>query len=231
MEPKPMQPPAAQPAQPSWDSSPNGSWGPAEGPGGRRAERSPIFEAMTSEWFQKRPVDESAPFPDPDAWRSPADAGWETAAATTANPVDGGRTTSGLPKRVPGRNRVPGRVPGGNQDQSGPAAPSRPPQQASPQQQAPPQGMPQRVRPPAPAVPPGPPQGPPAGGPPRRLSPEEARARLGGFQRGVQRGRTDARSGSWPTVGNGGPEQHPEQQSPGNAPGRGEDDFETGETT
>jgi signal transduction histidine kinase len=222
----PQRPPAEPPyrgappqQQPAWDSTPNGPWGAAEERTGRRSERSPIFEAMTSEWFQRRPVDEKEPFQD--AWRSPADAGWEAAAATTANPVDGGRTTAGLPKRVPGKNRVPGRVPSGNQQNPAPPPPR------SPQQQAPPQGMPQRGRPPAGAAPQPPsqiPPGQPVAGESRRLSPDAARARFGGLQRGVQRGRTEAKSGPWPGLANGDPKQ-------GNAPGRGEDDFETGETT
>ena len=214
----PAEPPyRGAPQQPRQEQQP-GPWGTAEGRPGRRSERSPIFEAMTSEWFQRRPVDEKEPFQD--AWQSPADAGWEAAAATTANPVDGGKTTSGLPKRIPGKNRVPGRVPSGNQNQA-------PPSPRTPQQQAPPQGMPQRGRPPGGAAPQPPsqiPPGQPVAGESRRLTPEAARARFGGLQRGVQRGRTEAHSGQWPGLANGDPQL-------GNAPGRGEDDFETGETT
>ncbi|WP_067482011.1 nitrate- and nitrite sensing domain-containing protein [Actinomadura hibisca] len=76
----------------------------------RRPERSPIFDAMQSEWFQRRDVDE----PTDDlarGWSSPADAGFQAAEAA-AKPVAGQRTSVGLPKRVPGKNRVPGAVAG-----------------------------------------------------------------------------------------------------------------------
>ncbi|MFC9973357.1 nitrate- and nitrite sensing domain-containing protein [Spirillospora sp. NPDC127200] len=74
----------------------------------RRPERSPIFDAMQSEWFQRRDGDE--PNEDPArGWSSPADAGFQAAEAA-AKPVAGQRTAVGLPKRVPGKNRVPGAV-------------------------------------------------------------------------------------------------------------------------
>ncbi|PSK96434.1 hypothetical protein CLV63_11128 [Murinocardiopsis flavida] len=45
-----------------------------------------------------------------DDWRSDADRGWK-AARTAADPIAGGLTTSGLPKRVPKANLVPGTAP------------------------------------------------------------------------------------------------------------------------
>ncbi|MUL42819.1 sensor histidine kinase [Streptomonospora sp. PA3] len=45
-----------------------------------------------------------------DDWRSEADRGWQ-AAQTAAEPIAGGLTSSGLPKRVPKANLVPGTAP------------------------------------------------------------------------------------------------------------------------
>ncbi|GAA4097064.1 nitrate- and nitrite sensing domain-containing protein [Actinomadura miaoliensis] len=74
----------------------------------RPSERSPIFDAMQSEWFQRRTEGASG---DPaKGWESPADEGFRVAEAATRKPVAGSRTSAGLPKRVPGRNRVPGAV-------------------------------------------------------------------------------------------------------------------------
>ncbi|WP_238580997.1 sensor histidine kinase [Streptomonospora alba] len=50
------------------------------------------------------------PYGTEDDWRSEADRGWE-AARTAAEPMAGGLTTSGLPKRVPKANLVPGTAP------------------------------------------------------------------------------------------------------------------------
>ena len=72
----------------------------------RRVERSPIFEAMESEWFQHRDLPG-----DPGAWHSPADAGWQAAADVVQAPTAKGRTAAGLPQRVPGQNRLAGAVP------------------------------------------------------------------------------------------------------------------------
>ncbi|MFD0802616.1 hypothetical protein ACFQZU_14995, partial [Streptomonospora algeriensis] len=63
----------------------------------------------------RQPHDSPAPAaPQPygteDDWRSEADRGWE-AARTAAEPMAGGLTTSGLPKRVPKANLVPGTAP------------------------------------------------------------------------------------------------------------------------
>jgi signal transduction histidine kinase len=93
--------------------------------------RSPIFEAMQSEWFQRRKTGsmnraESSP---PREWSSPGDEGWR-AAETIRAPATGGQTSTGLPKRVPGSNRIPGSV--------GPAPrPEQPQPQPAPQAAAP----------------------------------------------------------------------------------------------
>jgi hypothetical protein len=107
--------------------------------------------------------------PDPETWRSPADAGWQLAETTAASPQAAGRTAIGLPKRVPGQNRLPGAVPSAQQ----PRVPAEQPQQ-------PPQPQPQAAQP-------APEQG--------RFSAEARRARFGGFQRGVQRGREETGPG------------------------------------
>jgi signal transduction histidine kinase len=100
-------PPAAPPPSPAGlplDGSPSRREPPV------RQERSPIFDAMESEWFQRRtagsPVASGSAVP---AWRSPADEGWQAAEALR-EPSSGGHTAAGLPKRVPGKNRVPGAV-------------------------------------------------------------------------------------------------------------------------
>jgi signal transduction histidine kinase len=90
--------------------------------------RLPIFEAVESDWFRRgrssvgwAPQDEpsvgngngggsSAARPAeaaPSTWTSPADEGWQAAAAA-AEPSSSGVTTAGLPKRVPKANLVPG---------------------------------------------------------------------------------------------------------------------------
>ena len=108
-------------------------------PGGGGVDDSlPIFDAIESNWFKRRTggptVDatETGPMPqvDPAAqeqrsesrsdpepqggsdqeWNSAADRGWK-AARTAAEPLAGGLTTSGLPKRVPKANLVPGTAP------------------------------------------------------------------------------------------------------------------------
>jgi anti-sigma regulatory factor (Ser/Thr protein kinase) len=138
----------------------------------RRPEASPIFEAMTSEWFVSRDTTGKANMPDPETWRSPADAGWQLAETTAASPQAAGRTAIGLPKRVPGQNRLPGAVPGSQQ-------PRVPAEQAPPQ----PRSQPQPQQPQPQAAQPVLEQG--------RFSAEARRARFGGFQRGVQRGREE----------------------------------------
>lgn len=98
-------------------------------------ERSPIFDAMESEWFQRRtvrpqngPSEETAV-----AWQSPGDEGWQ-AAEVVREPTSGGQTSAGLPKRVPGKNRVPGGVtpPTSTSPPEG-AAPAQPQQPATSQ--------------------------------------------------------------------------------------------------
>jgi signal transduction histidine kinase len=81
-------------------------------PGTGPEHRLPIYESVESDWFRRgRPsVDRAsrpAAAPEPDAWSSPADAGWQAAEVAYA-PVTAGTTGAGLPKRVPKANLVPG---------------------------------------------------------------------------------------------------------------------------
>jgi signal transduction histidine kinase len=109
------------------------------------AERTPIFEAMESEWFRRReqaraaagapplPVPTASPAGAPPAvaapspaaavrrWSSPGDDGWRAAQAL-ADPAHDGQTRSGLPRRTPRANLVPGRAGGTG---AAPAAPPR----------------------------------------------------------------------------------------------------------
>ncbi|GAA0325458.1 nitrate- and nitrite sensing domain-containing protein [Actinoallomurus spadix] len=131
--------------------------------GDQNGGRSPIFEAMQSEWFQRRKTgsmarSESTPPPE---WSSPADEGFR-AAETVRAPAVGGKTAAGLPKRVPGSNRIPGSI-----------ASARP----APQPQ---QSMQQPIQPPAR----------PAFQPPEA---ETVRNRFSSFQQGVRRGRAAIR--------------------------------------
>ncbi len=81
--------------------------------------RLPIFEAVESDWFRRgRNSVGWAPGEDDGAeqqpvrsggWSSPADEGWQAAAALSS-PSSSGTTTAGLPKRVPRANLVPGAV-------------------------------------------------------------------------------------------------------------------------
>jgi signal transduction histidine kinase len=92
-------------------ASPGVGWGPPDPMTSvRRAERSPIFEAMESEWFQRRKPEEAKESSASGSWMSAGDEGRQAAEAVR-QPVAGGRTSSGLPKRVPGQNRVPGSIP------------------------------------------------------------------------------------------------------------------------
>ena len=143
--------------------------GPGPGPAAPPAapERSPIFEAMQSEWFQRRT--DHRPNEDPvKGWESPADAGFQAAEAVLREPVAGERTAAGLPKRVPGRNRVPGAVRAS--DSAG-----RPAAQAQPG-----------------AAGTGPQAQPPA------QSADTVRSRFASLQRGVQRGRSETRGSGGP---------------------------------
>ncbi|MFL6056411.1 MAG: nitrate- and nitrite sensing domain-containing protein [Actinoallomurus sp.] len=133
--------------------------------------RSPIFEAMQSEWFQRRKTgsmarSESAPPPE---WSSPADEGFRTAETLRA-PAVGGKTAAGLPKRVPGSNRIPGSIAS--------AKPAPQPQQSV--QQPVQQSVQQPIQPPAR----------PAFQPPEA---ETVRNRFSSFQQGVRRGRAAIR--------------------------------------
>ncbi|GAA2727225.1 nitrate- and nitrite sensing domain-containing protein [Actinocorallia aurantiaca] len=84
-----------------------GPWGPspAEGtdalPVLTAAEPTPVFAAAESEWF-RRDASSSSP-----GWPA-ADPGWERAARVSGMPDVGGVTGKGLPKRVPGANKVHG---------------------------------------------------------------------------------------------------------------------------
>jgi len=108
----------------SWDSGASGS--SADGvvvpPAEHATEyRLPIFEAVESDWFRRgrNSVGWAPGEGDGDgdgagqsarpAWSSPADEGWQAAAAVST-PSSSGTTTAGLPKRVPRANLVPGAV-------------------------------------------------------------------------------------------------------------------------
>jgi signal transduction histidine kinase len=80
--------------------------------------RLPIFEAVESDWFRRgrssvgwAPGEDSAGTveeqPARSGWSSPADEGWQAAAAVSS-PSSSGVTSAGLPKRVPQANLVPG---------------------------------------------------------------------------------------------------------------------------
>jgi signal transduction histidine kinase len=125
-QPEPPPPrPAPQP-QPAGPSS-------SESRSVKNNGRSPIFEAMQSEWFQRRKTGSMnrAESPLPREWSSPGDDGWR-AAETVRAPATGGQTSTGLPKRVPGSNRIPGSV-------SSAPRPQQPPQPAPPAASRPPQ--------------------------------------------------------------------------------------------
>ena len=131
--------------------------------------RSPIFEAMQSEWFQRRKTGsmsraESSP---PREWSSPGDEGWR-AAETIRAPATGGQTNTGLPKRVPGSNRIPGSVG---------SAPDRTPSSLSSPLPSPLQPAQARS----------------AGGSPRPPQAEAVRNRFASFQQGVRKGRAAIR--------------------------------------
>ncbi|TDD82109.1 HAMP domain-containing protein [Actinomadura darangshiensis] len=171
---------------------------PAAPPEPRVPERSPIFDAMQSEWFQRRSGGTSGEDP-AKGWESPADAGFRAAEAIR-EPVATSRTTVGLPKRVPGKNRIPGAVGRAAPAQGGPL-PGGPPQGQSVQgRQAPGQQV----------------QGQQAPGQPGQQvqgqqdhgqTADVVRNRFASLQRGVHRGRNEARgegtSGEAPSQGDG----------------------------
>jgi signal transduction histidine kinase len=84
---------------------------PEAGHGATSGNGLRIFEAVESDWFRHRApaggVPATAPAGNADGWSSPADEGW-SAAETADEPVHGGQTAAGLPRRVPMANLVPG---------------------------------------------------------------------------------------------------------------------------
>jgi signal transduction histidine kinase len=96
--------------------------------------RLPIFEAVESDWFRRGrssvgwSPQEAAAEPETSSWSSPADEGWQQAAAAVAAPSSSGVTPAGLPKRVPKANLVPGTA---GTDSSSSAASSAPARSAS----------------------------------------------------------------------------------------------------
>ncbi|MGI5327775.1 nitrate- and nitrite sensing domain-containing protein [Actinomadura nitritigenes] len=156
----------------------------------RVPERSPIFDAMQSEWFQRRTGGDVAEDPGK-AWESPADEGFRAAEAVR-EPVAGSRTQVGLPKRVPGKNRIPGAV--GNRPAAGGG------QQQQPQAAPPPAGGGRTQPVPRPGAPV---QDQQSSG----QSADVVRNRFASLQRGVHRGRNEARgggtSGEVPSQGDG----------------------------
>jgi signal transduction histidine kinase len=101
-----------------WDAGPSGGEVVVPPPTEQTTEyRLPIFEAVESDWFRRgrssvgwapqETAEAAAPARAESAWSSPADQGWEAAAAVAA-PSSGGVTPAGLPKRVPQANLVPG---------------------------------------------------------------------------------------------------------------------------
>lgn len=170
----------------------------------RVPERSPIFDAMQSEWFQRRSGSTSGEDP-VKGWESPADAGFRAAEAAR-QPVATSRTSVGLPKRVPGKNRVPGAVGraaagasagAGTQPPAGPP-PGRPLPSGAGQGQSVQGRQPQGQQPPGqqPQVQQG-----------HGQSADFVRNRFASLQRGVHRGRNEARgggtSGEAPSQGDG----------------------------
>ncbi len=154
--------PSNPPPPPRPEARPAASASSFEGgrSGNEGSGRSPIFEAMQSEWFQRRKTGSMNPSesPLPQEWSAPGDDGWR-AAEIVREPSVGGQTNTGLPKRVPGSNRIPGTA-------SAVAA-----QTAQP-------GQPVRK--------PAPPAAPPAAPPPQA---EAVRNRFASFQQGVRKGR------------------------------------------
>lgn len=176
------QPPAARPSRPHSAPPPAPTPGRSAGSTlneGRSANenggRSPIFEAMQSEWFERRRTGSTGSMTRsepslPREWSSPADEGFR-AAETVRAPAVGGQTSSGLPKRVPGSNRIPGSVAGAQRQAA---------RQASSSQAA---GPPVARQ--APRTPPRPAFQPPEA--------ETVRNRFASFQEGVRRGRAAIR--------------------------------------
>jgi signal transduction histidine kinase len=134
----PSQPPE-QPPRPQAQPQPAGSAFGESRSMNENNGRSPIFEAMQSEWFQRRKtgsMNRADSSPPPREWSSPGDDGWR-AAETIRAPATGGQTNTGLPKRVPGSNRIPGSV--GSAPRAEPAQPVQPAQPAPQAESRPPQ--------------------------------------------------------------------------------------------
>jgi signal transduction histidine kinase len=149
--------------------------GPAVPAPARPTEPMPVYDSVASDWFRRGG---QVPVPVPGtrshseaggagmaSWNSPGDAGWRAAESAAVAPVLGQLTAAGLPQRIPRANMVPGSV-------GGPAAERRPAPAA--ERRAPAGDDPV-----------------PAGS---RRSPDVARARLAGFQRGTRRAESTAGS-------------------------------------
>ena len=169
----PMPPVPSGPAVPTLPAVPTGSAGPAQAAAPREAAQA--ADSAVSDWFRssRSPASgnggsSAAAAPAGGGWRTGAD-GWaegKHAADIVANPVRGDHTSAGLPVRVPRANLIPGSAGGGHRAGGG----SRPPD-----------GRPGDSRPSDSRGA----QAAPAARAPR--SPELARSRLSGFQRGTRR--------------------------------------------
>jgi signal transduction histidine kinase len=111
----------------TWDTSPVGDSVVVPSADHATEYRLPIFEAVESDWFRRgrssvgwAPQEPEAE-PEKSNWTSPADEGWQAAAAVAA-PSSSGVTSAGLPKRVPKANLVPGTA---ESSAPAPAAPVR----------------------------------------------------------------------------------------------------------
>lgn len=151
--------------------------GPTTSPGGFSAvsdrqsssseERSPIFDAIESEWFRRGSAQPPTPSPttkqpkETPSWRSPADEGFRAAEAARA-PAASGTTQAGLPRRTPRANLVPGTA-GISKASNGSTATTTP--------------------------------APPAPQPPPARSADAARDRFASFQQGIKDARSAAREG------------------------------------
>jgi hypothetical protein len=163
----------AVPILPAAPTGSAGSAGPAQAAAPREAVRA--ADSAVSDWFRspRSPASgnggsSAAAAPAGGGWRTGAD-GWaegKHAADIVADPVRGDHTSAGLPVRVPRANLIPGSAGGGHRAGGG----SRPPD-----------GRPGDSRPSDSRGA----QAAPAARAPR--SPELARSRLSGFQRGTRR--------------------------------------------
>jgi signal transduction histidine kinase len=153
---------------------------PHEVPPDGTGPRLPIFDAVESDWFRRggKPIGGSKPAAGSAAgsatggaatepWVSPADDGFRAARAA-ASPTVGETTSAGLPRRVPNANLVPGSIGGQANGQDGSGADAA---QAGNNQQS--------------------------AAPADRRSPEEARGRMAGLQRGSREGRAVAAPSYW----------------------------------